>query len=1657
MLEREALQSRIFPRLQTYCQERGAQFLAVDLRWGITEAAQVEHDTLRICLDEIRRSQELSPRPNFAVFIGNRYGWEPIPARIPVDHWTRLLENASPSDSKTIRSAYYPKPDKNAIPPAYILKSREGDWSSNEPRELAVQASLRRCAQSFEGADRLPYFASATHQEIVLGAMETPDAKEHVHVYIRRINNLPISQEAKAFIDWDSKTNQLVPGASIRLKELENNLKDKLPEMVREYSTDWIGEDNPNLISDDYIDNFCEIFYQDQVALIDQELALLSKREPHLVRAELHDQFAINRSENFVGRTSTLKAINQYISLNKKKNFIPLILYGEGGTGKSAIMAYAFRNTQISHPNAAVLARFIGGVPGCEDIGSILRDLIEDICRIYQAPPPQEMSSTKELNEAFDSILHLASEDKPLILFLDAIDQLSNSDNAWLLEWLPKELPSHTRMILTSRQGPTLDNAKRRLPKSLKLVPAMSHSDGAKMLDAWLGSYKEARFNAGIAPTIGRKLSNTQRRSVLGQFKNCPKPLWLKLVYEEVRAWRSWDEPRIFPNDIKSMVSELIHVRLLKDAKHLPIFTQRALAYIAAGRFGLSEDELAKALGSDEAVKKEFQDAEKTDKKWPLVRNQLPPILWSRLYFDLAPYLTTARIDGAILFRYFHREFKEVIEEELLAGKAGEAIHASLAIMFSMMGDQNTDTLFRQTDAGGQQQSPALRRIMEEPWQLAKANQHEKLIKLLTNFGYCMAKCSANRSSDLLEDYQASNMLKIGSSEAEIWFSFMQANANLLRRGVIDWPAHKILLQVVSEHSDSSPVSIALKNWLSSGYCTWKWIKNNTNVEGFVDTFQILEGHSGGFSSFIAMELIDDQIISRHNEYRVWNLSNAECDSIYPILNPPLIVSSTKNNILLDKKKNTTYHGKRIYWSKIPQKVSFRDCQGWKERGMCNALELLDGRVATTSKFEIKILDVYSKIETSLTLQGHSDLMIGFCQLSEGLLVSWALDCSIRIWDINTGNCLFEINDHEYPVIDVLEVSLNNVLSWDESGNFLLSSIKDKCSYILDGFENQDLWGSTNDADDFSIGAIILPPNQPAHFLAWNRGQLNWFDENSLLIRGRSNSELTGLEFIPGFGLATVDLTSNEILLTNFDDIEVACTRDEVSYISGLLYFPNEYLITWTGYKGGDDALRLWAPKDGNWSMGLNLCARIETNSRWIYNVFLISNNRVAICSEDDNLRICSIDSLLENCSRENSSLISANEVEGYRFTDLMPAGRGLYQACNFNYNFDKKQSLVIVDESECTIKIIPEIQVGMFSPGIERISENLIVLDHQCVVDLDKNVIVGDLGPVQEGTSKCYFEKTGKNSWLRLSFMNINKVEDEKLKTTLLEASVCCNSFFGEFGILGTERFELESFFSLFPLENERFVIVTENNNIQIWRINTDWPETLEVFYPIGHLLELDFSIEKILCIGADQFIAWSSSGNFSLISSDDGIILSSIKLNDLIDNVIFVESHSIYCWGKSGYIWILNLEENKFKAESFDINEFIHNAGSINYLVGSLFLVYNESNEYYLVDLNSRECRSTLRGGDFHITKYPNINFGDNGILSFNTLSRSFIALSHNLERLKFYDEISDETIYWHFNRGSDRDGDRLAAISQRGKMVFLANNQLNTLSVMNGAAKS
>lgn len=92
-LERDALQQRVFPKLEQRCLKDGFQFQAIDLRWGVSTEAGLDHRTMRICFEELRRSQEDSPAPNFLILLGNKYGWRPLPEQISQIEFAELQKH----------------------------------------------------------------------------------------------------------------------------------------------------------------------------------------------------------------------------------------------------------------------------------------------------------------------------------------------------------------------------------------------------------------------------------------------------------------------------------------------------------------------------------------------------------------------------------------------------------------------------------------------------------------------------------------------------------------------------------------------------------------------------------------------------------------------------------------------------------------------------------------------------------------------------------------------------------------------------------------------------------------------------------------------------------------------------------------------------------------------------------------------------------------------------------------------------------------------------------------------------------------------------------------------------------------------------------------------------------------------------------------------------------------------------------------------------------------------------------------------------------------------------------------------------------------------------------------------------------------------------
>jgi len=1209
--EREALQTRVFPRLEKYCAQRGTRFQAVDLRWGITEEVQKQHDTLRVCLEEIRRCQILSPRPNFVVLLGDRYGWEPVPARIPLAHWHRLQREVNVDQWELINTEY--QLDENAVPAIYCLRPQAQDGAVSSKYQASLLQALRHGARNFTDEERLPYFASATHQEIVLGALNDSTAKDHVYVYVRQIADLPEAASAQDFIDWDSENQRVNQEARHKLRTLESELRQRLEGHVCDMQTHWNA--NSGGVDEAYLDQFCEMFYQHQIALIDAELQLVEKLSELEERQQAHTDFGRKRARVFVGREQLLSTLFQYTNTQSEGLCRPVILLGKGGEGKSALLAKAVENDRKNsvHNGAVIVERYIGGVPETESLMTFLTSLMADLANLYSQPIPPIPVNTKELASGLVQALNYASAERPLHLYLDALDQLNSQNEAWLLEWLPQELPEYVKLVATLRTDtPVEKSARQRYLETIIDVLPLSLNEGQVMLDAWLADTQSAWFGAGIAPSVGRKLTAEQQETVLNTFAQNGSALWLKLAYEEIRHWTSWDKARALPVTVTGIIEDLVDYRLLQRERHPKIFTKRALAYLTAGRFGLSEDELARVIGDDEKVRDEFQANERTQRKWGH-QHKLPPILWSRLYFDLQPYLGLEKIDGTLVMRWFHREFYAVLQKKYLAAAENkQMIHGALADTFLILDrelrptETNDDALFRATDVGGTQVSAGLRRVMEQPWQLAEAGKQQELQGLLTDFGFCFAKCAANQSSELFDELLQVNVGNPQNLCLSEWQSFFRRQAHILTRGDWRWPAHKIMLQLANEEAEQSPVSLAAQHWLAQSYCDWVWVRNKNKPaqQSRSALLAVMEGHSARING--AQMLSDGRILSWSFDgtLRLWD-SN-----------------SGKQLFLLEGHDN----GELIFGA---EELSEGRLLSWSGDGTLRLWDSNNGKPLTV-------------------LEGHTGKVTGVDVLSDDRLLSWSNDGTLRLWDGNSGKPLAVMEGHTWKVTDAKVLSDGRLLSWSADNTIrlwdgdsgkplavmeghtewiglakelsdgrLLSWSNDNTLRLWDGDSGKPL-AVMEGHTSWIEGARVMSDNR---LLSWsNDGTLRLWDKSSgkpLAILEGHTDWVTDAKVLSDGRLLSWSADNTLRLWGGDSGKPLAVLEGHTDFIKGVDELSDGRLLSWSS----DGTLRLWDINSGK------LLATLDGHYVPVYSAEVLSDDRLLSWSGDGTLRLWDINS----------------------------------------------------------------------------------------------------------------------------------------------------------------------------------------------------------------------------------------------------------------------------------------------------------------------------------------------------------------------------------------------------------------------------------------------
>lgn len=734
--ERDALQRDVFPRLREYCRKHGCRFQAIDLRWGVSEEAALDQQTMNTCLEEIRRCQRTSPRPNFIVLLGQRYGWCPPSPQIPATEFEPILDQITDADDRALLEHWYRR-DDNAAPPEYCLQPRRVDVNENQSeteKEAAHEAEAREWGEieyrlrqillagvnrlAWPAADerRLKHEASATHQEIHQGALQTKDAIDHVFGFFRTIDRLPQDVRARDYLDPQGQPDT---GACEGLDQLQADMRKRLPNNILTYSATWTGT-GP---SADHLLQLCTDVYDRLRKVIDEELQRRDCTDSLDQEVIAHQTFGQERARVFIGRQDLLQRIQQYLNGQDRH---PLVVHGVSGSGKSALLAKAIADHESRVTNHEVIIRYISATPASSDIRSLLEGLCKEITLRYGGDARTVPMDFTKLVVEFPNRLALATSKKPLVVFLDALDQLSDADQGRNLVWLPAQLPQHVLLVVsTLDSGSKKEDGRRasddclgilreRLPAGQLIeVTPMTADDGAELLETWL---TEAH----------RTLQPRQLDEVLTKFHGCPYPLYLKLAFEETRRWGSWDRDVELMGDAAGVLGNLFD-RLEQPQQHGAVLVSRALGYLAASRHGLTEDELLDVLSADKEVMADFQ---KRSPKSPTL-DCLPVIVWARLYADIEPYMTQRQANGTTVLTFYHRQVGEAVNMRYMPKQEKRRFHDALATYFRDLADPERNKSWK---------GDSPRPFLEFPYQLAMGSQEAEMVVTLTDFSFLEVK-----------------------------------------------------------------------------------------------------------------------------------------------------------------------------------------------------------------------------------------------------------------------------------------------------------------------------------------------------------------------------------------------------------------------------------------------------------------------------------------------------------------------------------------------------------------------------------------------------------------------------------------------------------------------------------------------------------------------------------------------------------------------------------------------------------------------------------------------------------------------------------------------------------------------------------------------------
>jgi nephrocystin-3 len=353
--------------------------------------------------------------------------------------------------------------------------------------------------------------------------------------------------------------------------------------------------------------------------------------------AAIHDALGRSRRFGFVGRESLLDDLDSHAARERAT----LVLTGEAGAGKSALLACWAARMKERHPDDFIFVHYTGCTPQSADWQSLVRRLLSELKRSFDLDD-EVPSDPEKLRVALTDWVAKVAGPRRAVLVLDGLDQLHEDAAGRQLSWLPDVYPANVRVMASSLEGESLQALRQRGWPELP-VPALASGDVRPAALAYFGAFGKTPSAALLARLEASEAARN--------------PLFLRSALDELRQLGQHDSvdaraahylsaaglPELFDRILDRWEADFSGGAAGLD------LVRRSLCLIACARFGLTEHELRHLLGAGGRA--------------------LPHRLWSPFYLAAESVLST----GLGVLGFNHDLIRKMVERRWMPDERGRA------------------------------------------------------------------------------------------------------------------------------------------------------------------------------------------------------------------------------------------------------------------------------------------------------------------------------------------------------------------------------------------------------------------------------------------------------------------------------------------------------------------------------------------------------------------------------------------------------------------------------------------------------------------------------------------------------------------------------------------------------------------------------------------------------------------------------------------------------------------------------------------------------------------------------------------------------------------------------------------------------------------------